>query len=251
MMLDPLDFQMNHHMADLRAGYVVSPSKAEKVLFDKGAGKGLSRSRKLENLYLVAVGIRPSSMFHPGSIDEMLLVHEIARELGVGMVIRKCGTLVYKVFLFGKEKEKLAFRIPDMYEKMGFQEFIVAQITIANLTGKFLEYPSCCVESFVRHLMQGTDQDLEAHDTLRQDKMPDPRAYFVERFVPCTVHCTRAIAEGAHIEDRLNSMSKELVDLYMKLRFRHMEDVRLGRIVREKRERDELMALPMKKERKE
>jgi hypothetical protein len=251
MMLDPLKFQMDHHMADLRPKGDVTPSRVEKVIFDKGAGKGLSRARKLENLYLVAVGIRSSSMFHPESIEEMLRVHGVASALGLGMVIRKCGTLVYKTFLFNEEKQDLAFKVPDLYEKMGFQEFIVAQITIANLTGKFLDYPSCCVESFVKHLMQGTDQDLEAHEALRQDKMPDPRAYFVERFVPCNVHCNRAIAEGAHIEDRLKDLSGDLSDLYVKLRFRHMEDVRLGRIVREKRERDELMALPMKKRSKD
>jgi len=249
--LDPLKFQLDHHIADLRPGKRPAPSEAKEMIFDVGMKGRLSSSRKLENLYLVAAGVRPSSMFHPDSIEEMLTVHELAEKLGLGMVIRKCGTLVYKVFIFTREKSDLALRIPDLYESMGFQEFIVAQITIANLTGHFLDFPSCCVEDFVKHLMQGTDQDLEAHEELRQERSPDPSAYFVERFVPCSVKCPRAIAQGGRIQDRLKVLDPELADLYMKLQFRHMEDVRLGRIVKEKAERDELMSLPTKKRAKD
>ncbi|MGA1819460.1 MAG: DUF483 domain-containing protein [Thermoplasmatota archaeon] len=243
-MLDPLKFQLDHHIADLKPGRRPGPMKAKEIIFDEGMKGRLSSSRKLENLYLVTAGVRTSSMFHPESIEEMLLVHELAEKLGLGMVIRKCGALVFKVFIFTREKSELAFRIPDLYEAMGFQEFIVAQITIANLTGRFLEFPSCCVDSFIKHLMDGTDQDMEAHEELRQERSPDPRAYFVEKFVPCSVKCTLAIAEGGRIMDRLRVLDPELANLYMKLQFRHMEDVRLGRIVREKAERDEMMTLP-------
>ncbi|MGA1872976.1 MAG: DUF483 domain-containing protein [Thermoplasmatota archaeon] len=244
-MLDPLKFQLDHHIADLRPGRKVSSLRAKELIFDIGMKGKLTSSRKLENLYMVVTGIRPSSMFHPSSIEEMLTVHEVADKLGLGLVIRKCGTLVYKAFLFSEEKEDLALKIPDLYESMGFREFIVAQITIANLTGQFLDFPSCCVRSFVDHLMQGTDQDLEAHEELRQERTPDPRVYFVERFVPCSVKCSRAIAEGARVRDRLKAMDTELADLYEKLQFRHMEDVRLGRILKEKADRDEQMALPL------
>jgi len=242
--LDPLKFQVDHHLADLRPGGRIGPVKAKEIIFDLEMKGKLSSSRKLENLYLVATGIRSSSMFHPDSIEEMLRVHDLSKRLGLGMVIRKCGTLVYKAFLFSKEKEDLAFRIPDLYESMGFREFIVAQITIANLTGQFLDFPKCCVGSFVSHLMQGTDQDLFAHEELRQERSPDPRAYFVERFVPCTVKCTRAIAQGGMIRDRLDVMDQDLADLYMKLQLRHMEDVRLGRILKEKAAREEMLSLP-------
>ena len=184
-MLDPLKFQLDHHLADLRPKGKKSIRSAKEIIFDPDMKGKLSSSRKLENLFLVATGIRDSSMFHPSSIEEMIIVHDLAKKLGLGLVIRKCGTLVYKVFIFGREKENLAFRIPDLYETMGFQEFIVAQITMANLTGQFLDFPSCCVDSFIEHLMQGTDQDLEAHEELRQERSPDPRAYFVERYSGC------------------------------------------------------------------
>lgn len=245
-MLDPLKFQMDHHIADLRPTGRRSVKRVKEVVFDSELKGKLTSSRKLENLFLVAAGIRASSMFHPVSIEEMLIVHDLAKQLGLGMVIRKCGTLVYKVFIFGEGKERLASRIPDLYESMGFQEFIVAQITIANLTGQFLDFPSCCVDSFIGHLMKGTDQDLEAHEELRQERRPDPRAYFVERFVPCTVKCKRAIAEGARIIDTLERMDPEVHELYMKLQLRHMEDVRLGRIMKEKKSRDEQLSLPLR-----
>ncbi|MBN1389600.1 MAG: DUF483 domain-containing protein [Candidatus Thermoplasmatota archaeon] len=244
-MLDPLEFQLDHHIADLNPRKRRDPGNAKEFIFSREVKGRLSSSRKLENLYLVAIGIRPSSMFHPESIEEMLLVHEVAQKLGMGVVIRKCGTLVYKVFLFGREKEEMALRIPDLYENMGYREFIVAQITMANLTGQFLEFPSCCVESFVKHLMEGTDQDLAAHEELRRERGPDPRAYFVERFVPCSVKCPRAIEEGGRIRDRLKTMDRELAELYLKLQIGHMEDVRLGRILREKTERDDKLSLPL------
>jgi hypothetical protein len=237
---------MDHHIADLRPAGRRSVKAVKEIVFDPDMKGKLSSSRKLENLFLVATGIRPSSMFHPISIEEMLIVYDLANQLGLGMVIRKCGTLVYKVFVFNEEKERLALKIPDLYETMGFQEFIVAQITIANLTGQFLDLPSCCVESFIGHLMQGTDQDLEAHEELRQERRPDPRAYFVERFVPCNVKCKRAIAEGARIIDTLERMDPEVHELYMKLQLRHMEDVRLGRILKEKKSRDEQLSLPVR-----
>ena len=245
-MLDPLKFQLDHHLADLHPKDNLSPTKIKEIVFDAALKGKISSSRKLENLFLVSSKIRSSSMFHPVSIEEMLLVHDLAKELGLGMVVRKCGTMVYKVFIFNEDKERIASRIPDLYESMGFQEFIVAQITIANLTGQFLDFPSCCVESFIGHLMGGTDQDLEAHEELRQERSPDPRAFFVERFVPCTVKCKRAIAEGARIIDTLDEMDPEIHELYMKLQLRHMEDVRLGRILKEKKSRDEMFSLPMR-----
>jgi hypothetical protein len=219
----------------------------DELVFGPDSQKELSNARKLENLFLVGAGIRPSSMFHPESIEEIIIVHDVAKRLGMGMVVRKCGTLVYKVFLFKKGKEDIASRIPDFYESMGFKQFIVAQITIANLTGQFLDFPECCVNSFVKHLMEGTDQDLEAHEELRQERSPDPRAFFIERFVPCRVKCENAIKEGDRIEKALRKYDKELTDLYVELRFRHMEDVRLGRILKEKKERDEQFSLPVPK----
>jgi hypothetical protein len=96
--------------------------------------------------------------------------------------------------------------------------------------------------------MQGTDQDMEAHEELRQERSPDPRAYFVERFVPCTVKCKRAISEGARMIDILDDIDPEVHELYMKLQMRHMEDVRLGRIIKEKKTRDEQLTLNAKKE---
>lgn len=243
-MLDPLKFQLDHHIADLEPKAKLSPRKAKEIVFDAALKGKISSSRKLENLFLVATGIRLSSMFHPESIEEILIVHELAGKMGLGMVVRKCGTLVFKVFIFGREKKSLASRIPDLYETMGFQEFIIAQITMANLTGQFLDFPSCCVESFIGHLMQGTDQDLEAHEELRQERRPDPRAYFMERFVPCTVKCKRAIAEGGRVIDILDRMDPEIHELYMKLQLRHMEDIRLGRILKEKKSRDEQLSLP-------
>lgn len=215
--------------------------KAERIVFKKPRKVPLGMGRLLENLYLVAVGIRPSSMFHPESIEEIVQVHEIAEELGLGMVVRKCGKQVYKVFLFSEEKKDLAVKIPDLYESMGFNEFILAQITIANLTGVFLDLPECCRKSFVGHLMEGSDQDLEAHEKLRQDRSPDPRAYFVERFVPCDPHCNAAIAEGERIQRELHLMDRELEKRYLQLRREHMEDVKRGSILKEKNRRNELM----------
>jgi hypothetical protein len=81
---------------------------------------------------------------------------------------------------------------------------------------------------------------------LRQERSPDPRTYFVERFVPCSVKCKRAIAEGARLIDVLEGKDPELHELYMKLQLRHMEDVRLGRILKEKRRRDEQLSLPLR-----
>jgi Protein of unknown function (DUF483) len=245
--LDPLKFQMDHHLADLRPKGKLSAQKAKEIAFDSTLKGLITSSRKLENLFLVASGIRNSSMFHPADIEEILLVHDLAGKMGLGMVVRKCGTMVYKVFIFNQDKESLAFRIPDLFESMGFQEFIVAQITIANLTGRFLDFPQCCVDSFIGHLMQGTDQDMEAHEELRQERRPDHRAYFVERFVPCTVKCKRAIAEGARIIDILENMDPEIHELYMQLQLRHMEDIRLGRIIKEKKARDEQLTLKPKK----
>lgn len=242
-MIDPLDFQIDHSMADLRPSGPMSPLRSKRIISDEHRKHRLSDTRLLENLFMVSTGIRSTSMFHPESIEEILQVHEIAGELGIGMVVRKCGIQVYKVFIFSRQKEDLAYKIPDLYESMGFNEFILAQITMANLTGDFLDFPQCCRESFIGHLMEGTDQDQEAHEKLRQDRSPDPRAYFVERFVPCDPHCENAVAEGSRLEKRLHIIDGELGEKYMKLRIQHMNDVRNGVIIKEKRSRDEMLGL--------
>ena len=46
--------------------------------------------------------------------------------------------------------------------------------------------------------------------------------------------------------DILEDKDPEVHELYMKLQLRHMEDVRLGRILKEKRSRDEQLSLPLR-----
>ncbi|MFW3145556.1 MAG: hypothetical protein ACMUIE_01945 [Thermoplasmatota archaeon] len=246
-MLDNLKFQLDHHVADLVPKGGMEAEKAWKVVNNASFSKELSFSRRLENLYFISAGIRNSSMFHPLSIEEILQVRELAGRLGVGFVARKCGTIIFKVFLFDRSKRELASRIPDVYESMGFREFIVAQITIANLTGEFLDYPECCRKWFLDHLMEGTDQDLEAHEALRKERRPDPRAYYLERFVPCSPRCGNAIRMGRRIEEELGRIDPGLLKEYEILRLDHMRDVRNGVILQEKRRRDELRSLGPRK----
>lgn len=231
-MLDQLRFQMDHHTADLEPGKILPAKKAGKLVMDAVSGGRISMSRAVENLFLVAAGIRGTSMFHPVDVEEILIVHELAEKLGLGMVVRKCGTLVYKVFIF--DSRERIIEIPDIYESMGFRKFIIGQIAIARMSGSILDFPECCVESFVNHLMQGTDQDLAATEALRIEPDPDPDAYFVERFVPCTPGCRKAASIGRKITEDLRRNNPELAGIYGKLKREHLEEIRSGSIVEEK-----------------
>lgn len=229
---------IDHRSADLKPGKVPEPDEVKRILFSGPWIESLSRSRIIENLYLVAAGIRPASMFHPANIEEMVNVNMAARSIGLGLVARKAGERVFKMFIFSKERAEMAAMIPDIDESMGEKEFIVAQITLANFTGAFLGFPKCCVDDFVGHLMRATDQDLVAMERLKAFTDADATAYFVERFVPCSPDCSRALEEGERIEDELSDTDPELLLEYLKLREDHLRDVREGRIVEEKKERD-------------
>ena len=235
--LDRIVFNLDHRQGDLRAGKPPPPKKVKEILWGGEYPSKLSEARILENLFLVATGIRNSSMFHPIDEKEILRVNEAAEKIGIGMVVRKAGKRVHKVFLFNGKKEKMAERIPDVYEDMGFRDFIVAQIAIARMTGHFLDYSRCCVESFITHLMDATDQDLAAQEALKGEEDPDPNAYFLERFVPCTPRCERAVEEGRRISDELEKMDPDLAKTYKGLQEDHMKDVLNGVILDEKAER--------------
>ncbi|MGA1821144.1 MAG: DUF483 domain-containing protein [Thermoplasmatota archaeon] len=235
-MLDYLRFQMDHHTADLKPSERPARDEAGEIVLDAVRRGRLSESRAVENLYMVAVGIRDASMFHPVDIDEILIVHDLAQKLKLGMVVRKCGNLVHKVFLFANEDRMPD--IPDIYENVGFENFIIAQIAIARMSGEILDFPECCMKSFVGHLMQGTDQDRAATEALRKEPDPDPDAYFVERFVPCRPRCDRAISIGRKITSDLYRTDPQIASIYQKLKREHMKEVRIGSIVEEKQRRD-------------
>jgi hypothetical protein len=240
-MVDFWSIKDNHRSADIAPANRYSLSRVRERLYSGPWVKELSESRLLENLFMVAVGIRSSSMFHPIDENEILQVHQASRRIGCGMIVRKAGKRVHKVFIFGPDKMEMAGSIPDMDESMGEREFIVGQITMANFSGAFLDFPKCCTDSFVRHLMNATDQDKEALNQLNSHPDPDSRAYFVERFVPCNPGCVNAIREGERIEKEMSEKCPELLKDYLFLREEHMEDVRCGRIIDEKRERDRIL----------
>ena len=235
--MEPIEFYMDHRKADLPAWDPIDVWEMERALISGYKGK-VSLPRRLENLFMVGAGIRGSSMFHPRDEREVLAVRDLAERIGIGMIVRMAGNKVHKVFLFGREKQGSAMSIPDIDESMGDKEFIIAQIGIANFTGHFLEFPDCCRERFVRHLMACTDQDEEAMRMLIAEKDPDPRAYFVERFVPCSPRCPNAISEGRRIEEEIEEKAPRVLPLNRGLRLDHMEEIRSGRILEEKRTRD-------------
>jgi hypothetical protein len=129
--------------------------------------------------------------------------------------------------------------IPDLYESMGFEPFIIGQIAIARMSGTILDFPGCCVESFVHHLMQGTDQDQAATEALGAEPHPDPDAYFIERFVPCRPGCLKAASMGRKITADLEKIDPNMAEIHIKLKREHMEEIRCGSILKEKQKRNE------------
>ncbi|MCU0799631.1 MAG: DUF483 domain-containing protein [Candidatus Thermoplasmatota archaeon] len=240
-MIDALDVMMDHRIADLEPRKHLTAGKAKEIVWKGNWSEGLEPHILLEGLYMVASGIRPSSFHHPSSEREIVLLNGAAKELGLGMRVRLAGKKVYKVWLSGTDAFGMVWTLPDITEDMGPKEFVTAQITMANMTGKFLGYPECCVRSFVEHLMAGTDQDLEAKEALNKFEDPDPRAYFVERFVPCRPDCPEAIREGECIERALSKQAPDMLPDYLRLRDEHMEEVRSGAIIKEKRARDQTL----------
>lgn len=240
-MLDSLTFHLDHLSAGLRCGEGVPKGGAWESITNHSSSRGLSRARLLENMLMVSVGIRRSSMFHPAAEIEVVQVHEIVKELELGMAVRKAGSMVHKVFIFGPEREDLAGRIPDLLEDMGGRKFIIGQITIANLTGDFLDFPECCVRSFVKHLMDGTDQDKEALELLRGHPEASPDAYFVERFIPCRPDCPEALGIGRRLEKQLHDLDPALARSYSELKKEHMGEIGSGSLLLEKMRRDRLL----------
>ena len=236
-MLDPLSFHLDHRKADMPPNSNVDNSNIRSELWSGEWAGELSSSRMLENIYLVAMGIRRASFFHPLDEREVLLVRRAAESVGVGMAVRKAGVRVLKVYLYGEGGEAVT-KVPDVDESLGRMEFITAQIALANMTGQLMEYPPCCVSSFVGHLMNGTDQDERATSALRSISNPSPEAYFLERFVPCLPDCNKAKEIGRQLGSLLTGISPDLGDMYRSLKLEHMEEVRSGRILSEKRERD-------------
>lgn len=240
-MLDLLSFHLDHRKADIPPNSNIDRGSIRSALWSGEWADRLSSSRLLENIYLVAVGLRRASFFHPLDEREVLLVRGAAEKVGVGMAVRKAGGRVLKVYLYGEGGEAVT-KVPDVDESLGRMEFITAQIALANMTGQLMEYPSCCVSSFVGHLMNGSDQDEKATSSLRSISNPSPDAYFLERFVPCSPNCKNAERMGRQLGSLLTEISPDLGDTYSSLKLEHMEEVRSGRILKEKRERDSLIS---------
>lgn len=239
--MDEWEIMMDHRSADLEPRPIKERDVIKERLFTGPWMKVLSKTRIMENLYFVAIGIRESSMFHPEDINEIVHTRMAAGSVGLGMKVRKAGKRVHKVFIYSDPKKKMAELIPDSDESMGEREFIIAQITMANFSGAFLEFPKCCIDSFVTHLMNATDQDAQATEALLSYPDPDPRAYFYERFIPCEPGCRNALAMGERIEQLVAEEDPDILLDYLELREEHMEEVRSGAIVREKIERNKVL----------
>ena len=208
------------------------------VVMGSPFSEGLPDAVLIESLYMVASGLRCASFLHPRDIQEVLQLREACNALGMGFAVRKVGDRVLKVFMYGEEKGDFIDGIPDIEGDLGDKEFIMGQIAVANMTGIVLDYPECCRMRFVRHLMEATDQDMEATLALRRAEEPDPDAYYVERFVPCRPDCPGAIGRGRSLESGLRALDEELARRYRGLKASHMTDVREGTISKEKEIRD-------------
>ena len=62
-MLDPLSFHLDHRKADISPTYNIEIDDIRNVLWSGEWADKLSSSRLLENIYLVAVGLRRASFY--------------------------------------------------------------------------------------------------------------------------------------------------------------------------------------------
>ena len=86
--------------------------------------------------------------------------------------------------------------------------------------GELLGYPKCCSEEYVQGRRKGSVLAEErASRQIRIGKaegvQPEPLAYFVKDFIPCTPTCSDAAAIGRGLYEKFNSFDSRLGEFYI------------------------------------
>lgn len=86
----------------------------------------------------------------------------------------------------------------------------------AELLGKVLGYPACCLDNYVRHLAQGVpyEDGMAAQLAARvaRGEEPDEAVFFAAGFLPCDPGCAAARAVGTGIREALAAWGPELAE---------------------------------------
>jgi len=95
--------------------------------------------------------------------------------------------------------------------------------------GELLGYPRCCVDRYASEREGGSSvEDRAARELAEAESRdpPDPFAYFVGYFFPCSPRCEQAISKGQECHEGLQSLDPRLGELYRSLAAENLEIVR-------------------------
>ncbi len=99
------------------------------------------------------------------------------------------------------------------YPEESFPDYLIG-------IGKLLEYPSCCISSYVKDRTEGrTTAEQRAAtqvgDFRAQGTEPDIYTYFSKDFIPCSPTCPSASAIGHKIHRTLKEMDSRLSEIHL------------------------------------
>ena len=185
----------------------------KKVIFESAAYKSHMEWARRLFLQTYDIEVRPS-------IHELYLFNnsrvkkELRRLRNVRNIARKRFALS-----MGGSARKTGLAFPEELSS----DYLVS-------VGKLLEYPSCCVERYVRdRLRKNATVEMRASRQIKElrkeGEEPDIYAYFVRNFFPCKPRCRSAGEMGRKGFDLLNEVSPRLADLYLECVRKNVEMV--------------------------
>jgi hypothetical protein len=237
---------VDSYIKDLEIGKTLDPRTAVKSL---NFNNSLSPATQLENFLLLNTGNRDVSMFFINTIDELIAAEALARQLGLGFKSRpsfipdpKGG---YHIFLRGftftdeeksKELDSLHPTKPPGSEIEANYRF---RPMLHKKIGDILDYPSCCVKTYVEDTSVVIDPDeritIQVVDYKRKNKISNPDAFYLEEFLPCRPDCENASTKGrAYEKDLRIKVNDAVANLYGQLKLGHLRNVETEKFLRQK-----------------
>ena len=87
-----------------------------------------------------------------------------------------------------------------------------------RMVGRWLGYPDCCVEAYVRDRLEDRIPQERAAEQIAELRgrglAPDERAYFIRDFIPCRPDCEAAASQGEHCHQAMSELDLRFAQAY-------------------------------------
>ncbi len=237
------------YITEINVKKILNPKKAVKSL-NLSNHHHLSRAILLENFLLMNTQSRNVSMFFINSLDEYKEAESLAKELGIGF--KSCPSFMpdpkggYHIFLRGFTfiDESKPEEIDSLHPSKPPVSVIDAEFRFSPTThkrfGNMLEYPFCCVQTYMKDVFSLIDPDERLYAQVKhykdKNRGMNPNSFYLDEFLPCKPDCEKAAEIGERYENDLAIQINDAVaSLYNNVKTEHLKDVESRKMLKNKK----------------